>query len=172
MKQIKVWELNSQIESLLEQYESVNEETGELNYPEDILARIESLELTKEESLLAIANKIKNNKHLIKGIKERIETQKSKIESLENYNAWLEGILENNVPRHLSSKTAITDGETKLYWMMSESVDAPDVDQLPSEYVRVKTTREADKVSIKKMIKEGVEIPGASLVQNLNLQIK
>jgi len=45
----------------------------------------------------------------------------------------------------------------------SDIVSIVDMDLLPDEFVSVKTSIQADKVAIKKALKEGVDIPGAKL---------
>ena len=45
----------------------------------------------------------------------------------------------------------------------SDIVSIIDMDMLPDEFVSIKTSIQADKVAIKKALKEGVDIPGAKL---------
>jgi alanine dehydrogenase len=54
----------------------------------------------------------------------------------------------------------------------SESVHVHSLDQLSYKFKSFKTTVSADKVKIKKAIKEGENIEGAVIVTNCNLQIK
>jgi hypothetical protein len=54
----------------------------------------------------------------------------------------------------------------------SESVEVHSLEQLPDTFKTTKVTVSADKVSIKKAIKDGVNIEGAVIVTNSNLQIK
>lgn len=49
-------------------------------------------------------------------------------------------------------------------------VDNPD--EIPEEYIRVKVTRNEDKVAIREAIQQGKEVPGAHLEQKKNIQIK
>ena len=54
----------------------------------------------------------------------------------------------------------------------SDSVEVSDLKLLPAEWLRVKTTYEADKTAIKAAIKAGQEVEGCKLVEKLNAQIK
>lgn len=54
----------------------------------------------------------------------------------------------------------------------SESVTVEDEIVLPKEYVVAKTTYSPDKVAIKKAIKAGEKISGATITVNQNLQIR
>lgn len=60
----------------------------------------------------------------------------------------------------------------KLSLRRSEAVEVVNIDQLPESLVTVKKTVSADKVKIKFMIKNGVPVEGATLIENYNLQIK
>lgn len=46
------------------------------------------------------------------------------------------------------------------------------LEAIPDEYKRTKVTVDADKTAIKKAIKSGMEIPGAEVIQKLNMTLK
>lgn len=54
----------------------------------------------------------------------------------------------------------------KIGLRVTRVVQVADVDMLPGKYVRTKTTREPDKVAIKKAIDAGEAVPGARLKNN------
>jgi c-di-GMP-related signal transduction protein len=54
----------------------------------------------------------------------------------------------------------------------SESTDIENIELLPAKFVTVKQTFTPDKVAIKKEIKEGIEVPGAKIVEDYSLSIK
>ena len=54
----------------------------------------------------------------------------------------------------------------------SESTDIENIEQIPQEFITVKQTFTPDKTAIKKAIKEGIEVPGAKIVENFSLSIK
>lgn len=54
----------------------------------------------------------------------------------------------------------------------SQAVDIIDADALPREYTRSKTTIAPDKAAIKAAIKAGIDVPGAAIVENVNLSVK
>ena len=60
----------------------------------------------------------------------------------------------------------------KINFRKSESVEITDQTQLPPEYFMVKMEKVPMKIEIKKALKEGVEVPGAYLSINQNIQIK
>jgi hypothetical protein len=68
--------------------------------------------------------------------------------------------------------TEIKSPTLKINFRKSESVEVDNIELLESDYKVTKTTVSADKVKIKAAIKEGVNVNGAVLVENNNLQIK
>ena len=60
----------------------------------------------------------------------------------------------------------------KINFRKSESVEVENIGLLDRCYIVTKTTESVDKVAIKESIKGGVEVVGAILKTNLNLQIK
>jgi len=60
----------------------------------------------------------------------------------------------------------------KINFRKSETVEVEDVNKLPAPYKVVKVTEQADKAAIKAAIKDGINVPGCSIIQHRNLQIK
>lgn len=59
-----------------------------------------------------------------------------------------------------------------ISYRLSKTVEVPDCDKLPDQYCRIKTIREPDKTLIKEVIECGGEVPGATLVEKQNIQIR
>tara|TARA_R110000764_G_scaffold4017_3_gene16588 strand:- start:2821 stop:3309 length:489 start_codon:yes stop_codon:yes gene_type:complete len=86
----------------------------------------------------------------------------------------------NNVIENLKSRLigAIqTFGEftvgTNIFGLRkSERVEIEDVNLLSKEYKTIKVTEQADKIAIKKALKEGKQIENAYIVEQYNLKIK
>lgn len=60
----------------------------------------------------------------------------------------------------------------KLFFRKSESVEILDESLVPEQYKLSRVVVNPDKILIKKLIKSGEEVPGAEVVEKLNLQIK
>lgn len=60
----------------------------------------------------------------------------------------------------------------KLFFRKSESVEILDETLVPEQYKLSRVVVNPDKILIKKLIKSGESIPGAEVVEKLNLQIK
>jgi hypothetical protein len=66
----------------------------------------------------------------------------------------------------------VTSPTLNLSFRKSESVEVDLVEALSNDFKITKTTVTADKIAIKKAIKQGENITGARVVEKLNLQIK
>lgn len=60
----------------------------------------------------------------------------------------------------------------KITWRKSEVCNVLSMEEIPDEYKRTKVTVDADKTAIKKAIKGGAEVPGAEVIQKLNMTLK
>lgn len=60
----------------------------------------------------------------------------------------------------------------KLSFRKSESIEFVDESKIPFSYVEEKVVKTISKTKIKQDIKQGLDVPGAKLVVNQNLQIK
>ena len=66
----------------------------------------------------------------------------------------------------------VENATMRLSLRHSTATEVDDIDQVPAEYKTTKVEVVADKTAIKKAIQDGIEVPGAHLVENVSLQIK
>jgi len=86
----------------------------------------------------------------------------------------------NNVIENLKSRLIgaiqtfgeFTVGTNTFGLRKSERVEIEDVNLLSKEYKTIKVTEQADKIAIKKALKEGKQIENAYIVEQYNLKIK
>lgn len=158
-----LYAINQQIEALT--YQMVDEETGEIN--EEVMSQLADLEVDMDEKLESIGVIIKEMTGEVdmltaekKGLEKRIKTRMSKIERLCNYvNIVLDG-----------KKKAL--GKVEYSYRNSERVDVVCEDMVPDDLCVYKTTRTPSKTDIKKLLKDGKEVPGCVLTKSMNLQVK
>lgn len=152
-----LYEIDTQI------LECVDTETGEIVDE----AGFDSLRMYRDQklegialwykNLLSEAEQYKNEKNLFADKEKRA---KNTADSLKNYlDTALKGSKFSTVKVDIS-------------YRKSTSVDVLDIDKLPEEYRKSVTTISADKVELAKMLKTGVVIDGAELIENSNIQIK
>lgn len=160
-----LYEINEQIEALLSEA-SVDEETGEVTLNFDAL---DALELERDSKIEAVACYIKNIKSDIdalkseeKALNERRKAKENKAENLTNYLAYCLNGKGFETPKckvsFRKSSSLIVDEETFVK-------ANPD---LCTEVI----THKWDANAVKKMIKEGAEITGAMVRDNLNISVK
>ena len=161
---MKLYEIDKSIEQAIEA--AVDPETGEI-ISEEAYAYLESLQMEFEKKTEGILLAIKNLRSDAEDLKkekmafaERQSAAEKRAASLEKYIA---GIL--NGQKFSTTKVAVA-------WRKSTSVEfSGDVRSLPPEFIREKE-HEINKTALKEVLKNGVEIPGATLVTKNNMQIK
>lgn len=163
---MNIYELNRAIEDVeykIEQYaiEHDGEISEELENEEKVL--FEGLEDKHEAYAIVIKNKIAFEKALKdekKNIDARIKTNSSSIERL-----------KKTLSESLNGEKYETT-KVKIGWRKSTAVNILDEEQIEAKYLKTKTTISVDKTSIKKDLSSGVEVAGAELLTNQNIQIK
>lgn len=162
-----LFEINNEIRSILD-FVAVDEETGELIGSIDF-ARINELNLertTKIENLALFAKELMVEIDAIKAeaktLKERAEVKANKLEDIKSYLSFI--LTDNGETRFETPRTALS-------FRKSEIVEI-DESKLPKKYMKKKIEISPDKVEIRKLLKSGVLVRGASLVEKKNLQIK
>lgn len=144
--------------------ESIDLETGEI-LDEEMAERFEQLSLDRDDKIENICCFIKNLRAEAEALKAEKMAFAARQKSAENK--------AESLTKYLSS---ILNGEkfdsvkAKVSWRKSEAVQIDDISALPAEYVSY--TPAADKAEIKKALKAGKEIAGATLVTNQNMVIK
>ena len=66
----------------------------------------------------------------------------------------------------------VENGTLRLSLRHTTATEVDDIDQVPQFFKTTKVETVADKTAIKKAIQDGIEVPGAHLVENVSLQIK
>jgi hypothetical protein len=149
--------------------ECIDEDTGEFN-EELYETKVTALEVHEIESIEKFALSLQELTMDIFALNEKIkalEKRKKVLEkALERGKAYLSyNVKEKYNGRVTTDMVAITVRET-------ERTVISDVDLIPSEYFRTKTTTEPDKTAIGKILKSGGAVPGAALEKNLSTTIK
>lgn len=140
----------------------VDAETGEI-FDMD---KFEELSLTRDAKVENICLWIKNLKAEAEALKAekdafaaRQKTAENKMESLKRY---ISGYLEG---------TSFESAKVKVSFRKSESLEILEGAVIPDEYLKFKEP-EVNKTDLKEAIKEGLQLPGVSIVENQNIQIK
>lgn len=153
---MNLYEINSAI------LDCVDAETGEI-FDMD---KFEELSLTRDAKVENICLWIKNLKAEAEALKAekdafaaRQKAAENKMESLKRYiSLYLEG-------------TPFESAKVKVSFRKSESLEILEDAVIPDEYLRFKEP-EVNKADLKVAIKGGLQLPGVSIVENQNIQIK
>ena len=143
--------------------ECLDAETGEIIDAE----KLDALFMEKNQKIENIALWIKNLQADALAYKAETDAfaarQKAAENKVESLKAWLVSALGGQ--KFSTTKCAVS-------FRKSEAVQVDDVNSIPAEWTRIKTTIEPDKTAIKAAIKAGQEITGCKLVENTNISIK
>lgn len=164
-----LYEINSQIEALLDQmYESVDEETGEVDA--DLMTQMAELNLARDQKLDNIGAYIKNIDAEAKAIKDEMDALKKRLDQKKKTIDRLKEYVAQDLLAH--GETKKESPRVVFSFRKSVAVEITDETLLPKDYIITKTETRVDKVAIKHAIDECCEVPGAVLVDRMNIQIK
>ncbi len=145
-------------------YETFDQETGEILDEE----KLNELNMERAAKITNIVHFIKNLEADAEAFKKVADDFKSRKDSAEKKAASLRKYLEN----YMNGETFESEDKTaKISYRKSEAVEVTDVWKLPMQYQKFKDP-EADKTELKKALKAGEEIEGATLVTKMNMMIK
>ena len=156
MKLYEITELQNELEL---------EEDNELKQD---LQELIAIELKKKSNAIIYAIKnLEGNNLAIDAEIARLKAIKEKnvknIDSIKNH--ILNFMKTNNIDK---IQTDLATFSTRK----SKSTQVDNIELLPQEFITVKQTFHPDKTAIKKAIESGIEVAGASVVENISLQIK
>ena len=171
-----VWNIDERLVNLIENHFDI--ETGEIYESEEELAKmIDEVAIELDTKIENIGCYIKNLNDEIEAfkkeednLKKRRKTTENKIESLKRYlDGYLTAVYPNDDDRR---KWKFKTPKVVLGYRKSTTVEVPDLEKLDKNYIKIKTETSADKTAIKDAIKNGKEVKGAFLKDNINLSIK
>ena len=167
---MKVFDILKEFRALEELMNEIDLETGEfLNNENDIQEYIVNLKLSKED-------KLNNIQDLKIEFEAKIEAVKSKIEYLNNRKKSFERNINNltNLQLMLLNNQKLETNEYSFGFRKSESVSINDIlfNIKDERFNRTTIKVEPDKTAIKKALKDGTSVDGASIETKMNLQVK
>ena len=132
------------------------------------LQEIIAIELEKKSNNIIYAIKnLEGNNIAIDAEIERLKTIKERniknVDSIKNH--ILNFMKTNNIDK---IQTDLATFSTRK----SKSTQIDNIELIPSEFITVKQTFQPDKTAIKKAIEAGKEVAGATIIENVSLQIK
>ena len=168
MPKMRLYEITNEFQNVFNQ---VNED-GELS--DDLITNLDVLKIDFENKAVAVASYIKNIEAEEAAIGQAIDDMRARKAKLTKQVESLSDYLQYNL-----QKLSITEIKTCPYFKIRlkqcpPSIDVFDEKAIPPEYWREKvtTTTSVDKIKLKEVLSEGVDVPGASIQRKLKLEIK
>ena len=145
-------------------YALAEENGGEISFDlEEELSRLEGDLTEKKSAVLAwycsVKDELQGAEHRALLLKHRVQSLKNRMERAEQYLQYVLG------------GEPWEDEEHEVKFTRSEGVVITCEDAIPSEYMTRKETFAPNKAAIKKAIKSGVVIDGASIEERKNLKV-
>ena len=162
-----LYEINHQIQQLFDN--CIDPETGEML---DVLVgeKINEIQMEEQDKIENIALFIKELESDVEAIRTEESSLKQRRISKEKKSDWLNKYLSDYLI--LTERPKFETSKCALSFRKSESVDIYDERAIDHKFITEETVFKIDKTAIKKAIKNGEEIMGASVVVKQNLQIK
>lgn len=159
----------------------VDSETGEVAVTEeDFIRMYEEIQMDMETKFVNTACFIKNLRSDAEQIKAEEDRLKKRRQAKENFASRLEKSMDTVIKHHLYNvdeefdtvnKWKLDKPQVRLSYRKSTKLDVYDESLLSDDYKTTVETVKIDTDKIKKDINNGVEVNGAQIVRNLNLQI-
>lgn len=171
-----LYEISDKLDVLIN--EAFDIETGELYETQEELDKaIDECGLdldTKIENIGCFIKNLEADIDMLKkeedNLKKRRKSAENKIEGLKKYlNGYLTAVYPIDADR---AKWKFKTPKVVLGYRKSSSVEVPDIEKLDKNFIKVKTEVSADKTAIKNAIKDGQEVKGAFIKENINLNVR
>jgi hypothetical protein len=162
---MNLYQLTTEYESLMsEAQEYAAEHEGEI-YP-DLAAKIDALELTREQKIENSIRWYKSQKALTEMIGHEIDVLKKRAKVHESNCDFIKTYLAGNIPE--GKKYEFPAGQ--IGWRRSTSTEITDATAIQDGYCH--NERKIHVKEIGDALKNGEEVPGAKLVEKNNIQVR
>lgn len=162
---MNLYELTREFESAMANI-VIDEETGEVSGFE----AVDTLDTAFEDKAEAYAVTIKNLLAEAAALKNERDNMKARQDAAKRRAEVLKKHLADSMTA--VGKDKIETAKAALSFRRSKQVSIVNDELVPDDLCVVKIDRKPDKTAIGKLLKSGETVPGAELVENMNLQVK
>jgi len=149
-----------------EEAEVVNED-GEIINIADYIKSLEGDIHDKIEGTILFTKELESD---INGLKAEMDALKKRYQTKQNlFDRLRKGVADTMLEL---GETKMETSKMALSFRKSETVEIDDTFELPQKYIKKKIEEVPDKVAIKKALKDGEVIEGATLMVHQNLQVR
>lgn len=169
---MNIFEIDESIRQALDKMTEEMEETGCVS--DEMALELSSLNEAREKKIEGLALYFKEAQAEADAIKEEVKKLAERAKTAQNKADYLKGYLSRILFNPEAEKQdRFETSRVRVSFRKSESVDVDDDWQkIDENYVIVKMDHQIDKAGIKEALKAGIEVKGASLKTNYNIQIK
>jgi len=162
---LTLYEVNELYETIIEQAMAEAAE-NEGVIPDELADALEEIEASREQKFLNCGHYYKNKM----AETEAFDAEIKKLQARKKSSAFAAEWAKNHIMKYLPEGEKYSSSTVALGWRKSEAVEITDTAAIPEELCKI--TIEPSKTAIKTAIKAGQVVPGAQLINKLNLQIK
>ena len=163
-----LYEINAKMDEILSKmFNEVDEETGEI--PCELVRELEEIKIARSEKLDNIGCYIKQLEAEADAINSEIVALRSRLKAKRNRAEWLRDYVANDLLTN--DEKRFETPRVAYSFVRSEAVEV-DESRLPKKFFRKKIEMSPDKIELKKHLKAGETIKGASLVVRDKLQVR
>lgn len=143
---------------------------------DELDAYLEDLATMEADKADAIAFMIRQQQARIDLLKSEEQRIRGRCQAAERQLARTKDYFKSVMEKHSLQK--VKGNSSTLYLRKSEKVEInifaelDPAENLPGQFVKVKTTYEVDKAAIKSALKDGEDVPNCSLVETFNLNVR
>lgn len=165
---MKLYELNKEYEDLLAEIDDAVAGSEDGVVPEELAERLYALDDAIESKCENIVKAVRNYEADAKAYKDQIKVFTDKARATDKRIAWLKKYLLDTL--RINEAQKIRAGAWGVSVRKTKSVEITDESVIPDDFYE--TTRKIKIGEIHKALDTGVEIPGATLVENESVAIK
>lgn len=166
-----LWKIGHELELVMN--EAVDRETGEIK--EGLEARLDELQIEKDEKCLAVAAYIKSLRMEAALLKAQGDTFRAEAAQYDERAAVFERQEARLLPYlefNMEPGKKLSDATSEIKWRKSTAVEVDYGHDVPDEFLRVTTTKTVDKAKATKALKAGEKVPGCRLVERQKMRVE
>lgn len=165
MQELKLYQIPAFMRQALDNLE-IDEETGEILNADGL----HSIELSAKDKIANTARYIRECTVLLDAMKTAKQNIDARMKTLQKRIDYLAGLSLDGLQALGINK--IEEPDIRIGTRKSVSTVIEDEETIPSKFVTIVQTEKINRTEIKKAIQAGEDVPGAHLVENINLSIK
>lgn len=160
---LKLYEIDSAIQAI---YDKIEANEGVM--PDELESQLDGLQIERTTKISNILKLLRNADAEITAYEVEITMLSKKLKAVENRKLSI----RNYLAYAIGVGNSFKNETSSVFWKKSESTIVPEVEFLPEQFIRVKTTKEADKIAIKEALLKGEKIAGCEIVEKQTIVIR